>query len=61
MDNVENFACYLIDNCEGTEVTEELVLCWLSDFIKSDRYNSNKVGRDNFTSNNNGCCKTLQN
>lgn len=33
-----NFACYLVDHCEGETVTEEMVLHWLAAMMNSPQY-----------------------
>jgi len=37
--SAEIFACYLIDNCEGSIITEELIYKLLGDMLKDDLYN----------------------
>lgn len=38
LDGAENFACYLIDNCEGETIKEEFIQSWLGKMLKNPRY-----------------------
>jgi hypothetical protein len=42
-DDIENFICYLIDNCEGNKISEEGLIYSIANFVKSDKYNTSKV------------------
>lgn len=44
MDGIENFICFLIDNCEGEEISESFLQVKLSEFIKNTQYN--KIGQE---------------
>ncbi|MBR8475793.1 hypothetical protein [Burkholderia cenocepacia] len=37
-DGMQNFACYLIDNCEGETITEESIQAWLGSALANPRY-----------------------
>ena len=43
IDNVELFICYLIDICEGDEITEEGLQHSLAYFLKNPKYNQNYI------------------
>lgn len=40
LDSATNFICYLIDNCEGKIITEEMLRINLGRFIAAPQYSS---------------------
>ncbi|RQM44550.1 hypothetical protein EHZ19_28285 [Paraburkholderia bannensis] len=45
-DGAENFACYLIDNCENEVIREESVQAWLGKMLANPRYAHTTVAAD---------------
>jgi len=43
--SAEDFACWLIDNCEGMRVTEEDVQQWIADMIRARTTHQSERGR----------------